>query len=118
VHRITAAVDCGTVCHPDTAAAQVEGAIVMGLSAAIAEEVTVDAGAVAQKSFPDYPLLTLAQTPPIEVHLLASDAPWGGLGEPGLPPVAPALANALFAATGRRLRTLPLAAAARRLAAG
>ena len=119
VHRVTAAVDCGGVCHPDTAAAQVEGAIVMGLSAAIAEEITIDAGAVAQRSFPDYPILTLAQTPPrIDVHFLTSDGPWGGLGEPGLPPVAPALANALFAATGRRLRTLPLAAAARRLAAG
>ena len=72
-----------------------------------------------QHSFPDYPLLTLAQTPPrIEVHFLESNGPWGGLGEPGLPPVAPALANAMFAATGQRLRTLPLAAAARRLAAG
>jgi isoquinoline 1-oxidoreductase beta subunit len=119
VHRVTAAVDCGTVCHPDTAAAQVEGAIVMGLSAAIGEEITIDAGAVVQQSFPDYPLLTLAQTPPrIDVHFVTSDGPWGGLGEPGLPPVAPALANAIFAATGRRLRTLPLATAARRLAAG
>ena len=119
VHRVTAAVDCGTVCHPDTAAAQVEGAIVMGLGAAIAEEVTIEAGTVVQHSFPDYPLLTLAQTPPrIEVHFLESNGPWGGLGEPGLPPVAPALANAMFAATGQRLRTLPLAAAARRLAAG
>jgi isoquinoline 1-oxidoreductase beta subunit len=118
VHRVTAAVDCGTVCHPDTAAAQIEGAIVMGLSAAIAEEITVDAGAVVQMNFPDYPLLTLAQTPRIDVHFLSSDGPWGGLGEPGLPPVAPALANAIFAATGQRLRTLPLAAAARKLAAG
>jgi isoquinoline 1-oxidoreductase beta subunit len=116
VHRVTAAVDCGQVCHPDTAAAQIEGAIVMGLSAAIAEEITIDAGAVAQHNFPDYPLLTLAQTPPrISVHFVASDGPWGGLGEPGLPPVAPALANAIFAATGRRLRSLPLATAARRL---
>jgi isoquinoline 1-oxidoreductase beta subunit len=90
----------------------------MGLSAAIAEEITIEAGAVVQKSFPDYPLLTLAQTPRIDVHFVASEGPWGGLGEPGLPPVAPALANAIFAATGRRLRTLPLAAAARRLAAG
>src|SRR5262245_18840113 len=116
VHRVTAAVDCGTVRHPATAAAQVEGAIVMGLSAAIAEEITIDAGAVVQRGFPDYPILTLADTPPrIDVHFIESDGPWGGLGEPGLPPVAPALANALFAATGRRLRTLPLAAA-RRLA--
>jgi isoquinoline 1-oxidoreductase beta subunit len=67
---------------------------------------------------PDYPLLTLAETPPrIDVHFLESDAPWGGLGELSLPRAAPALANALFAATGRRLRTLPLAAEARRMAA-
>jgi isoquinoline 1-oxidoreductase beta subunit len=107
------------VCHPDTATAQVEGAIVMGLSAALAEEIAVDAGAVVQRNFTDYPVLTLAQTPPrIDVHFLESGGPWGGLGEPGLPPVAPALANALFAATGRRLRNLPVAAAMRNLAAG
>ncbi|MBX9591585.1 MAG: molybdopterin-dependent oxidoreductase [Hyphomonadaceae bacterium] len=117
VHRVTAAVDCGDVCHPDTASAQIEGAIVMGLSAAIAEEITVERGAIVQKTFSDYPLLTLASTPPhIEVHFLRSEGPWGGLGEPGLPPVAPALANALFAATGRRMRTLPLIAAAHRAA--
>ena len=109
VHRVTAAVDCGDVCHPDTARAQVEGAIIMGLSAATAEEITIENGAVVQKNFPDYEIMTLAQTPPrIEVHFVQSDGPWGGLGEPGLPPVAPALANALFAASGRRLRTLPL----------
>jgi isoquinoline 1-oxidoreductase subunit beta len=113
VHRVTAAVDCGDVCHPDTAAAQVEGAIVMGLSAAIAEAITIDRGAVAQKNFPDYPLITLAQAPRIEVHFVRSEGPWGGLGEPGLPPLAPALANAIFAASGRRYRTLPLTAAAR-----
>jgi isoquinoline 1-oxidoreductase beta subunit len=118
VHRVTAAVDCGDVCHPDTATAQVEGAIVMGLGAAIAEEIAIDRGAVTQKSFPDYPILTLAETPPrIEVHFVRGGGAWGGLGEPGLPPVAPALANAIFAATGHRLRTLPLATAARRLAA-
>jgi isoquinoline 1-oxidoreductase subunit beta len=109
VHRVTAAVDCGDVCHPDNATAQVEGAIVMGLSAAIGEQITIDRGAVVQKNFPDYPLLTLADAPPrIDVHFLRSDGPWGGLGEPGLPPVAPALANALFAITGERKRSLPL----------
>jgi isoquinoline 1-oxidoreductase subunit beta len=112
VRRVVAAVDCGDLVHPDTATQQIEGAIVMGLSAAIAEQITIERGAVVQQNFFDYPLLTLAQTPPIEVHLVKSDAAWGGLGEPGLPPVAPALANALFAATGRRTRTLPLAGSA------
>ena len=111
VHRVTAAVDCGDVCHPDNATAQVEGAIIMGLSAALAEQITIAHGAVVQKNFPDYPLLSFADAPPrIDVHFLRSDGPWGGLGEPGLPPVAPALANALFAATGERRRMLPLAA--------
>ncbi len=110
VHRVTAAVDCGDVCHPDTATAQVEGAIIMGLSAAIGEEITIADGAVVQDNFPAYPIMTMADTPPsIEVHFVKSDGPWGGLGEPGVPPVAPALANALFAVTGRRLRSLPLA---------
>ena len=111
VHRVTAAVDCGDVCHPDNASAQVEGAVIMGLSAAIGEQITIANGAVVQKNFPDYPLLTFADAPPrIDVHFLRSDAPWGGLGEPGLPPVAPALANALFAASGARKRMLPLTA--------
>lgn len=108
VHRVIAAVDCGDVCNPDTARQQVEGAVVMGLSAAIAERITVEGGAVVQRNFPDYPLLGLAGTPEIEVRFLRSDGPWGGLGEPGLPPVAPALANALFAATQHRCRSLPL----------
>jgi isoquinoline 1-oxidoreductase subunit beta len=108
IHRVVAAVDCGGVCHPDTAAQQIEGAIVMGLSAAIGEQITIEHGSVVQTSFSDYPLLTLAETPDIEVYFVKSDAPWGGLGEPGLPPVAPALANALFAASGQRARMLPL----------
>jgi isoquinoline 1-oxidoreductase beta subunit len=108
VHRVVAAVDCGDVCHPDTATQQVEGAVIMGLSAAIAEEITLAQGAVVERGFADYPLLTLADTPAIEVHFVHSDGPWGGLGEPGLPPVAPALANAIFAASGKRVRTLPL----------
>ena len=113
VHRVVAAVDCGDVCHHDTATQQVEGAIVMGLSAAIAEQITVERGAVVQNNFTDYPLLTLARTPPrIDVHFVRSDGAWGGLGEPGVPPVAPALANAIFAATGRRIRDLPLVKAA------
>jgi isoquinoline 1-oxidoreductase beta subunit len=116
VHRVTAAVDCGDVCHPDTATAQVEGAIVMGLSAAMGEEITLEGGAVVQENFPDYPIMTLASTPlRIDVHFVRSDGPWGGLGEPGVPPVAPALANALFAVSGQRLRSLPLVSADRPL---
>jgi isoquinoline 1-oxidoreductase beta subunit len=108
VHRVTAVVDCGFVVHSDTAEQQVQGAIVMGLSAALREAITIDKGAIVQRSFPDYPVLQLAQVPKIEVFFIESNGPLGGLGEVGLPPVAPALANALFAATGQRLRSLPL----------
>lgn len=112
VEKVWAAVDCGQVVNPGNAQAQVMGGIVMGLSAAIHEEITIDKGAVVQSSFTDYPLLTLAETPEIAIEFVASEAPMGGLGEPGLPPAAPALANALFAATGKRIRTLPIRAQA------
>jgi isoquinoline 1-oxidoreductase beta subunit len=96
------------VVNPRNAEAQVMGAIVMGLSAAIHEEITIDKGLVQQSRFPDYPLLTMAETPEIAIEFIPSTAPTGGLGEPGLPPAAPALANALFAATGLRIRQLPI----------
>ncbi len=112
VEKVWAAVDCGLVVNPRNAAAQVEGGIVMGLSAAIHEEITIDKGAVVQTSFSDYPLLTLAETPEISVQFI-DGGPIGGLGEPGLPPAAPALANALFAATGKRVRSLPIRAQAK-----
>ncbi len=108
LHRVTCVVDCGTTVSPNAATAQVQGGIIMGLSAAIKEAVTLDAGQVQQSNFHDYRILTLAETPPIDIHFIESDAPIGGLGEPCLPPAAPALANALFAATGKRFRTLPL----------
>lgn len=108
LHRVTCVVDCGTTVSPNAATAQVQGGIIMGLSAAIKEAVTLEAGQVQQSNFHDYQILTLAETPPIDVHFIESDAPIGGLGEPCLPPAAPALANALFAATGKRFRTLPL----------
>ena len=116
VHRVVAAVDCGTVVHPDTARSQVEGAIVMGLSAALFEEITIEGGAVVEKNFPDYPIIGMSDVPEIEVHFIASDGIWGGLGEPGLPPVAPALCNALFVASGRRVRSLPVMTALRETA--
>jgi len=88
--------------------AQVESAIVYGLSAALFGKITIRNGRVEQQSFPDYDVVHMAQAPKIAVHVVASDAPPGGIGEPGLPPLAPALANAIFAATGRRIRALPL----------
>jgi isoquinoline 1-oxidoreductase beta subunit len=109
VLRATAVVDCGTVVNPRNAEAQIAGGMIMGLSGAIGEEITLDKGAVVQSNFGDYPLLKLADTPPqIEVFFLNSGAKMGGIGEPGLPPAAPALANALFAATGKRVRQLPI----------
>ncbi len=108
VLKVFAVVDCGLVVHPDTARQQVEGSIVMGLSAAIAEEITLSNGAVQQSNFSNYHILKLADTPAIETHFVGGDRILGGLGEPALPPVAPALANALFVATGIRARQLPL----------
>lgn len=108
VHNIYAAVDCGLVVNPDQALAQVEGGILFGLCAALNHEITLRDGAVEQRSFPDYPMLKLAEAPRVQVVFMESSAKMGGLGEPGVPPVAPAVANAVFALTGKRLRTLPL----------
>jgi isoquinoline 1-oxidoreductase beta subunit len=108
VHRVDAAVDCGYVVNPGQALAQIEGGIVFGLSAALFHEITVRDGAVEQRSFPDYDMIRLANAPRVNVEFLRSDAPLGGLGEPGVPPIAPAVANAVFRLTGRRLRSLPL----------
>jgi isoquinoline 1-oxidoreductase subunit beta len=110
VHRVDAAVDCGLVVNPDQAHAQIEGGIIFGLSAALHQEITVRNGAVEQRSFPDFPMVRMAEAPDIHVEFLESNATMGGLGEPGVPPIAPAVANALFALTGERRRTLPLAA--------
>jgi isoquinoline 1-oxidoreductase subunit beta len=106
-HKVWSSVDCGTIVNPDGGEAQVMGGIVMGLSSAIGEAITLDKGAVVQQNFSDYPLLKLAEAPEVDVHFINSGATTGGLGEPGLPPVAPALANAVFALTGKRIRQLP-----------
>lgn len=109
VRKAWAVVDCGTTVNPLNAEAQIAGGIIMGLSATIGEAITLDKGAVVESNFTDYNLLKLADAPPeIDVHFIESDAPMGGIGEPGVPPASAALANALFAATGKRIRTLPL----------
>ncbi len=110
VHQVTAVVDSGEVVNPDTAAAQIEGGIVFGLTAALYGQITIDKGRVQQSNFHDYPLLKLADSPRVTVEFIRSGAPLGGMGEPGVPPIAPAVANAIFAVTGRRLRELPLQA--------
>ncbi len=108
VHRIVAAVDSGEVVNPDIARAQVEGGILFGLTAVLFGKITVEKGRVVQSNFPNYEMVRLATTPDIEVHFIATGAPIGGMGEVGVPPVAPAICNAIFAATGQRIRQLPL----------
>jgi len=108
VHRVVAAVDIGSVVNPDIVRAQVESAIVFGLTAALHGEITVDRGRVVQSNFHDYPLLRMREMPEVEVHLLPSSEKPTGIGEPGTPPIGPAVANAVFALTGRRMRRLPL----------
>jgi isoquinoline 1-oxidoreductase beta subunit len=108
VHRVVCAVDCGTPVNPNLIVQQMESGIVFGLSAALHGEITVARGRVVQSNFHDQPALRLDACPRIETHILPSDAHPEGVGEPGTPPIAPAVANALFALTGKRLRSLPL----------
>ena len=102
------AIDCGNCINPDTVEAQVEGGMIFGLTAALYGEITWENGAVVQSNFPDYEMIRMAVNPRVQVHIMDLDEAPGGVGEPGTPPAAPALANALFAATGERIRTLPL----------
>jgi len=108
VHRVVCALDAGLVVNPDAVRAQMESGIVYGLTAALYGAVTIDRGRVQQGNFHDYPLLRIDEMPAVEVHLVESEAAPGGAGEPGTPPIAPAVANAVFAATGRRIRSLPI----------
>jgi isoquinoline 1-oxidoreductase beta subunit len=108
VNRVVCAVDCGIVINPDGVAAQMEGAIVYGLTCALKNEITVAGGKVEQANFNTYPMLRLVESPRVEVYTVASTEAPGGIGEPGVPPIAAAVANAVFAVTGKRLRKLPL----------
>jgi len=108
VHRVVAAVDCGQTVNPDTVKAQLEGGIIFGLTAALKTEITLEKGRVQQRNFNDYPMLRMFESPAIEVFIVPSTEHPTGVGEPGVPPVAPAVANAIFAATGKRVRRLPI----------
>ena len=108
VHRVVCAADVGTVVNPGIVAQQMEGGVIFGLSAALHGRIDIEASTVKQKNFPDYGMVKLANSPRIETYLVPSTRSPGGVGEPGTPPLAPALANALFALTGKRLRELPL----------
>ena len=108
VHRVDCAVDCGLAINPDTIVAQLESGIVYGLTAALYGEITLKGGRVQQGNFDTYRMLQLAQMPKIAVSIIEGGPAPGGVGEVGTPPIGPALANAIFAATGKRLRSLPI----------
>ena len=108
VHKVVCVIDCGRTVNPDIVIAQMESGIVFGLTAALYGAITVKDGRVQQQNFPDYPMLRLAQSPHIETHIIDSGFDPGGVGEPGTPPIAPAVANAISALTGVRIRVLPI----------
>src|ERR1700722_15265740 len=108
VRRVVCAVDCGTVVNPDTVQAQIQGAVIFGISAALYGEITLKEGRVEQSNFDTYPVLRINEAPSIEVHIVQSSEPPGGMGEPGTAAIVPAVANAVFAATGKRVRKLPI----------
>ena len=108
VDRVICVIDCGPTVNPDTVMAQMESGIIFGLSAALFGEITIKNGRVEQGNFPTYDMVRLAETPQIEVHIIDSQDSLGGVGEPGTPPIAPAITNAIFAATGKRIRQLPI----------
>jgi isoquinoline 1-oxidoreductase beta subunit len=108
VHRVTCAVDCGTPVNPGLIEAQMQGGVVFGLTAALHGEITIAKGRVQQNNFYDYEMVRMPAAPVVDVHIMPSAEPPGGVGEPGVPPIAPAVANAVYALTGQRLRRLPL----------
>lgn len=108
IHKVFCVIDCGRLVNPDMVVSQMESGIIFGLTAALMGEITIKNGAVEQSNFHDYPVLRMAQVPLIEVDIIKSDKAPTGVGEPGVPPIAAAVANAVFSATGKRLRRLPL----------
>ena len=108
VHRITCAVDCGMVVNPDSIRAQMEGAIAYGLTAALKSEITIQDGHPVQRNFDDFALLRIDEMPEVDVHIQPSREHPGGIGEPGVPPAAPAVANAVFALTSKPVRSIPI----------
>jgi isoquinoline 1-oxidoreductase beta subunit len=109
VKRVVCVIDCGFAVNPDTVVAQMESSIIFALSAALYGEITVKEGKVQQANFPQYDMVRLENTPEIEVHIINSGTEHlGGVGEPGTPPLAPAVCNAIYAATGKRIRSLPI----------
>jgi isoquinoline 1-oxidoreductase beta subunit len=110
VHKVTCAIDCGPIVNPDTIRAQIESAIVYGLTATMLGEITVKNGRIEQANFNNYPMLRMGEVPEVEVHIVPSTDSLGGVGEPGVPPLASAVVNAIFAATGKRIRRLPIRA--------
>lgn len=108
VHKVTCVVDCGQTVNPMTIRAQMQGAIVYGLGATLKSEITVQNGKVNQSNYDDYEVLRMNEMPQIDVHIIINNEDPGGVGEPGLPPIAPAITNAVFAATGKRIRKLPI----------
>jgi isoquinoline 1-oxidoreductase beta subunit len=108
VHRVVCAVDCGPAVNPEGVRAQMESGIIFGLTAVLYGEITLEKGRVKQRNFHDYKMLRMNETPVMEVHIADSTEKMGGAGEPGVPPLAPAVVNAIFAATGKRVRKLPL----------
>jgi isoquinoline 1-oxidoreductase beta subunit len=112
VRRVVCAVDCGTVVNPDTVQAQIQSAIIFGITAALHGQITLKNGRVEQSNFHDYQMLRINEAPAIDVHVVQSVEPPGGMGECGTSAIVPAVANAIFAATGKRLRTMPVDSAA------
>jgi len=112
VDRVVCAVDCGIAINPDVIRAQVEGGVAFGLGAILYSTVTLKQGKVEQSNFNDYRVLRMSDMPKVEVYIVNSAEPPSGIGEPTVPPIGPAVSNAIFAATGKRVRTLPLSSAA------